>query len=1125
LEKIGLVAVFDVRDFNRGLTSYLNGIGQANDATEQAEKQGFSLTRALEVSVGIALEKVAEMALKAAGAMLEFGKESIQIASEFESQLAILSTAAAESGKSVEELGDIAIAVGADSKVLGASASGAAEAMTGLYKAGLSSTSIFGDLEGYMAGTSELGGALAAAFNLAAATTLDVAQASDVAAVALATFGGELETDEEKAVFMEGALDNLVKAADASVAEVDGLVEALKFVGPTASQMGMSIEDTNNALALLSTAGIQGSMAGTSLGAVLGDLTKGTPKATKALEALGIELFDEHGEFRDLVDIVGQFEVSMADMTEEQKTNYMTSIFTRQGLRGMNVLMAQGVEGWNNMADATENATGIQEQAAARSETLEGIMEALDGQIETVRIQFVNSFKPALKEFGKVAISVFEMVGPKLEKFFTMFGDWLTENTPRAVKALTSVLSGDFQGALMQVGAIVSSIFGTGAANDFITFAKNAISVIGNIVNKISSFIGSLNELKPILSTIFDIVKTVVLSSISVIAEDALPKFIDAFEALKELNWEAITNEIKVFVGTVGTILLALVATFTGIVSAIASIIKTLVEIWVEMKNTWIELMEAMAEKDVEKILKNLGKLLVSAFEAPLKLIIKAVKSFIGSVTGFFEKLSKELVGKSIIPDMMDAIQDVIERILDRIMDFIDGWIRAIISAVQYFADEVKRLWDLLWSSVQDIVEKAIAAIKSKLDTWISALEKAWSIFVENIEDFWKTMWDAIKSKVETVIAAIELALETWITAIQTAWQTFVDAVSLAWTTLWDSAKTKVVTIIAEIKESLNTWIEEIEEVWATFISSVSTAWNNLWDGFSTGLATKFEAIKTAIGTGIQGMLDKIADFLEDFKDAGKALIGKVVEGINEVASNLKDAFSRAIEGMGAAITELSEDIIDFGKSIVAKIVSGIEAVWQSKFVTAIKDGITGLATGAQTLWSAVMQLGKDIVGKIKDGIDTVVSTIFDPVSDFFAGLDLATSFSGLVSSLKSVGSAMIDSIKDGIAGSVDSLRQALFGTVENAICWAFSQFGLPCPIGGGGNSSSSFSANNFSSSGSSQLSNFSAMTTPLQTSSNTNNVDNSRQINVEVNPTYTNVQSEAGIYYDVLAALQSVGA
>ena len=60
------------------------------------------------------------------------------------------------------------------------------------------------------------------------------------------------------AEFVNEAMDNFVKAADASVAEVGDLKEALSNIGPDAARLGFSIEDVNTALALLSTRGIRG---------------------------------------------------------------------------------------------------------------------------------------------------------------------------------------------------------------------------------------------------------------------------------------------------------------------------------------------------------------------------------------------------------------------------------------------------------------------------------------------------------------------------------------------------------------------------------------------------------------------------------------------------------------------------------------------------------------------------------------------------------------------------------------------------------------------------------------------------------------------------------------------------
>ena len=387
-------------------------------------------------------------------AAVKTAKDAIKLATDFETQMAILSIAAQGSGESFAGLHDAAIAVGGDISLLGVSASGAADSMTGLYKAGLTTTEIFGDLQGYMAGTAELGGALRASIDLAAATELDMVQASDLAAIALATFGGEMKTEAERAEFVNFAMNNMVKAANASVAEVSDLSAALSTIGPTAAAFGWGIDELNNALALLSTRGISGAEAGTSLKSMLTNMMRPTTKTVDAMNALGISLYDSEGNMRSLKNIVGQFSTSLAGMTEEQRNAYIQQIAGTYGMKALQTLMAEGVEGWDAMAAATANAAGIQEQAANRANTLAGAQEALSGIMETLKITAGEALLPALTGLTRWASEMADMYGPMVvgivQAIIDIFGrlasgdfDWMSLIPPAAIGLFWS-----FQGLL-----------------------------------------------------------------------------------------------------------------------------------------------------------------------------------------------------------------------------------------------------------------------------------------------------------------------------------------------------------------------------------------------------------------------------------------------------------------------------------------------------------------------------------------------------------------------------------------------------------------------------------------------------------------------------------------------------
>jgi TP901 family phage tail tape measure protein len=236
--------------------------------------------------------------------LLAVGVDVLSVAKDFDSQMAVMGLAANATGEELDILHDAVMTIGGDTRLVGISASGAAEAMTNFYKAGMSTEDVLGDLNAYMAEGAELGGALRAAIDLAAASDLNLAQASDVVAIAMATFG--LNADDAV-----GIANSFVQSADASVAEVSELAAALANLGPTAAAFGWSLEDANTALAILSERGIRGSEAGTALKSMMTNLMRPSDDVTETLKALNVSLYDSDGAMRPLPAILGDLEQAL----------------------------------------------------------------------------------------------------------------------------------------------------------------------------------------------------------------------------------------------------------------------------------------------------------------------------------------------------------------------------------------------------------------------------------------------------------------------------------------------------------------------------------------------------------------------------------------------------------------------------------------------------------------------------------------------------------------------------------------------------------------------------------------------------------------------------------------------
>lgn len=343
--------------------------------------------------------------------LVAIGKKMIGTAADFESQMNIMALAAKRSETPLETLRDAAIAVGGDTRLMGIDALQAADAMTGFYKAGLDTSQIMGDLNAYLNDGAELGGALRAAIDMAAASELDLARASDVVAIAMATFG--LDAGEANRI-----TDGFVQAADASLASVGQLADALTNVGPSARSFGMSLEETNTALAIMSNQGIVGSEAGTNLKSMLNNIIRPTDKVQGALEELNVELFDEAGNMRDLYDIIGQLERAFSGLTQQQKLEYIQIIAGNYGQKALNALLQSGAEGWAEMSSMIDTAATTQESAAARTKGLNAAMERLGGSLQTLQIKvgepLINNFiTPFVEKLVTLADKVLDL-DPKI---------------------------------------------------------------------------------------------------------------------------------------------------------------------------------------------------------------------------------------------------------------------------------------------------------------------------------------------------------------------------------------------------------------------------------------------------------------------------------------------------------------------------------------------------------------------------------------------------------------------------------------------------------------------------------------------------------------------------------------
>jgi TP901 family phage tail tape measure protein len=358
------------------------------------------------------LDKVASSSMKMGAVLTGAFGLAVKSSADFESAMSGVQAATMETSSNMGVLREAILQAGADTQY---SATEAADAVTALSKAGVSTQDI-------------LNGGLAGALNLAAAGELDVGDAAEIAATSMNQFG-------LKGQDVSHIADLLAAGAGKAMGEVTDMAGAMKFVGPVASQMGVSIEETAGTIAYLAQQGVLGEQAGTSLRGMLSSLTSPSKIASKTMEELGINVYDASGKFVGFRGVAEQLQDSMSGLTNAERDQALGRIFGNEQITTARILYQGGASAVDEWTAAVDDSGYAAEQAAIRTDNLKGDVERLGGSLETALIKGGTGANNALRGLVQGADAVVDAIG----------------NIPEPVLNATTMIVG--AGGLVALGA------------------------------------------------------------------------------------------------------------------------------------------------------------------------------------------------------------------------------------------------------------------------------------------------------------------------------------------------------------------------------------------------------------------------------------------------------------------------------------------------------------------------------------------------------------------------------------------------------------------------------------------------------------------------------------------------
>lgn len=319
---------------------------------------------------------------------------AIETAANFEQAMAKVKAITRSSDVEMQNLTATARAMGEKTQF---SASQAAEAMSYLGMAGWKSEQIISGLPGLL--------------DLAAAGGTDLARTADIISDDLTAFG----MSADKAGHMADVFAYTITNTNTNV---EMLGETMKYAAPVAHLFGASLEETAALAGLMANSGIKASQAGTSLRAGFLRLAGPPKKASKELNALGVDLDSLYTEQREAAEgmkalgidmekfaddpgkmgkILTELKEKTAGMGQEQKMAALGAIFGTTAVSGWLAVLQSSPEDFNAFVKALENSDGeAARMAQIMQNTAKGALTRLKSAAESAAISVGSVFLPML---------------------------------------------------------------------------------------------------------------------------------------------------------------------------------------------------------------------------------------------------------------------------------------------------------------------------------------------------------------------------------------------------------------------------------------------------------------------------------------------------------------------------------------------------------------------------------------------------------------------------------------------------------------------------------------------------------------------------------------------------------
>lgn len=514
----------------------------------------------------------------------------------------------------------------------------------------------------------------------------------------------------------------------------------------------------------------------------------------------------------------------------------------------------------------------------------------------------------------KKSMDKLDFITPLKAKWAQLVTWWGANITP-GLKQFGSVVSGG-------LGKIdLGPLFKTITDNTFIKSMMSIISVVGLFVK------GFMKLMDPEFTSFFH----TIAGAAQEFGKQIGPVILPLLKSMMNL-FEGLWETIQPFAIILGVVLLAamkiLAATFNGelkpALTELIGVLKGIIEIVTGVMNLIGDVLRGRWSKigaDLKLIVKGMWDAISALFKGFFGIILGAIEGFVKGIIHFFEWLADELVGHSIIPDMVNDIVTWFGNLPGMAL-------KLLISGITVMLNWFRTLGGLILTAIGDatvwLVNKGIDAITGLLNGIVTGFKTVTSWF-----------------------NGLEVVVQTY---LKDALKWLVDHGNDLITGMWNGMVTAYKTIY--------NWFNQLEKELQTYLKD-ALKWlvshgEDIISGMWTGIKNTFKSVTSWFGNlpgVIEGYLKNASGWLVSH---GEDILSGMYSGIKNGYSSVKNWFSNLPGTLVGYFKNAGSWLVHAGESIAGGIYSGI------------KNGLSDAGNAAGNFISS-------IGGDIKSGLNNLL--------------------------------------------------------------------------------------------------------------------------------------------------------